>query len=327
MSQSRHARAPPAKRPVPIDPCMRTIGCSIGRDSFGSNEELWQLFVRVGLFSAVPLCKHCQQPLDIEAARKRLHFSLMCWRCRQATNIITNTPLFQVSNIRKFLAALEGWCNDDKASSIISKLGITKRTWRSYKQIFNNVVWETLRRAKASNDLVLGRDGVVVEVDECHLHGRKYNRGRPLATSALWVVGIIERDNNGPRRSAFLLTRQRGGDVLVPFIREHVAPGSILVSDEWRGYTRELDQDYTRLTINHSVQFGNTITINGQLFSINTNHIEREWVEIRKIVKNIPEDAYDAKLNKEMFRLMYFNHHPLEERPFIFLEKLAATMH
>ena len=235
MSQSRPERAPPAKRPAPIDPSMRRIGCAIGQDSFGSNEELWQLFVRVGLFPAVPHCKHCGNALDTEAVLKRLHFSLMCWRCRQATNIMKDTPLFHVSNVRKFLAALEGWCNDDKASSIIAKLGITKRTWRSYKQIFNNVVSETLRRAKPSNDLVLGGDGVVVEVDECHLHGRKFNHGRPLATSSLWVVGVIECDNNGPRRSAFLLTRRRGADVLVPFIREHVAPGSILASDEWRG--------------------------------------------------------------------------------------------
>ena len=224
MSQSRPPRPPAAKRPAPVDPCMRTIGCAIGEDSFGSNEELWQLFVRVGLLPSTPLCKHCQQPLATEAARKKLHFSLMCWRCRQATNIIATTPLFQVSNFRKFLAALEGWCNDDKSSSIISKLRITKRTWRSYQQIFNYVVWETLRRARTTNELVLGGDGVVVEVDECHLHGRKYNRGRPLATSALWVVGVIERDNNGQRRSAFLLTRRRVANVLVPFIREHVAP-------------------------------------------------------------------------------------------------------
>ena len=100
-----------------------------------------------------------------------------------------------------------------------------------------------------------------------------------------------------------------------------------MVRDEWRGYTRQLDNDYTRLCVNHSVEFGHTITLNGQLFSINTNHIEREWVEIRKIVKNLPEEAYEAKLNKEIFRLMYFNHHPLQEHPFIFLEKLAETMH
>ena len=122
------------------------------------------------------------------------------------------------------------------------------------------------------------------------------------------------------------MTRRRGADVLVPFIRENVAAGSILISDEWKGYTRVLEQDYTRLTINHSVEYGHTIDFNGQQISVNTNHIEREWVEVRKLVKNIPEDRYNEKLAKEIFRLMYFNRCPVKERPFIFLQKMAQTM-
>ena len=87
-----------------------------------------------------------------------------------------------------------------------------------------------------------------------------------------------------------------------------------------------LERDYTRLTINHSVEYGHTIDFNGQQISVNTNHIEREWVEVRKLVKNIPEDRYNEKLAKEIFRLMYFNRCPVKERPFIFLQKMAQTM-
>ena len=50
--------------------------------------------------------------------------------------------------------------------------------------------------------------------------------------------------------------------------------------------------------------YGFTVTINGQLVSVNTNHIERELVEVRKLVKHNPEDKYKAKLEKEVFRLM-----------------------
>ena len=327
MSQSRPAREPPAKRPPPFDPLPRSIGSVVGSDSFGTDPELWRTLVRVGLIPETPRCKTCHRELPFERAMSKLHFSLFCSRCRDTTNVLQDTPLFEVKFIRKFLAALQGWCNNDKASSIMASTKIAKTTWARYKTIMENVVYNTLRRARENNELILGGPGVIVEVDECRLHKRKYNRGSPLATGKLWVVGLIERDATGPRRSAFLLTRRRGADVLVPFIREHVARGSILISDEWKGYTRELEDNYQRLKINHSEEYGHTITLNGRRIAVNTNHIEREWVEVRKLVKNIPEDKYNAKLEKEVFRLMYFNRCPVKERPFIFLEKMAQTMH
>ena len=239
---------------------------------------------------------------------------------------MAETPLFEVKQYRTFLAVLQGWCNGDKSCSILASTGVAKDTFRKSMQAIKNTVALTLEKAKESNQLMLGGPGIIVEVDECHLHKRKYGRGSPLAADALRVVGVIERDATGQRRSAFLLTRRRGADVLVPFIRENVAPGSIPISDEWKGYTRVLEQDYIRLTINHSVEYGHTIDFNGQQISVNTNHIEREWVEVRKLVKNIPEDRYNEKLAKEIFRLMYFNRCPVKERPFIFLQKKAQTM-
>ena len=317
----------PGKRPPPFDPLPRNIGSVVGSDSFGSNQQIWQLFVRVGLIPALPVCHNCHRFLTMESSRKKLHSSLFCSRCRVATNVLANTPLFEVKRIRKFLATLQGLCNNDKACSIRASTRIAKTTWARYKTIFENVVFNTLRRARMANELILGGPGVIVEVDECHLHKRKFNRGQPLATGALWAVGLIERNATGQRKSAFLLTRCRRADVLVPFIREHVAPGSILISDEWKGYTRELEDDYQRLTINHSEQYGYTIMLNGQRVSVNTNHIEREWVEVRKLVKHVPEEKFNAKLEKEVFQFMYLNRCPYDERPFIFLEKMAQLMH
>ena len=327
MSQSRPARDPPAKRPPPFDPLPRTIGSVVGSDSFGKNEVVWQLLVRVGLIPEKPVCQHCHRDLPFETAKKHLHFSLMCSRYRVATNILGNTPLFEVRFIRKFLAALQGWCYEDKACSIMARTMIARDTWDRYKTIMENVVFNTLRRARQNNEMKLGGPGVIVEVDECHLHKRKYDRGQPLATGALWVVGLIERDATGQRKSVFLSTRRRSADVLVPFIRENVARGSILISDEWKGYTDELEDHYERLKINHSETYGYTIMYRGRRISVNTNHIEREWVEVRKITKNIPEDKYNAKLEKEIFRLMYFNRCRFVERPFIFLQKMAELLH
>ena len=174
---------------------------------------------------------------------------------------------------------------------------------------------------------MLGGPGVIVEVDECHLHKRKYNRGNVLASEAIWVVGLIERRNDGERRSAFMLTVRRNADVLIPFIQANVLPGSILISDQWKAYTDELERDFTRFTINHSVEYGRTIVISDMVIPINTNHIEREWVEVRKVVRHVAEDRYMLEFEREVFRMLYFNGHSRKERPFIFLEKMAQLVH
>ena len=247
----------------------------------------------------------------------------MCCSCRKATNVIKNTLLFDVRAIRKFLCALEGWCSGDKACSIRARAGLTKMMWQRYKHIFNTVVGETLDRMRGGDGGLLGGPGVVVEVDECHLHERKYHRGAALVTSAVWVVGVIERSGTGGRKAAFLLTERRSGDVLVPFIKQHIAPGTILISDEWKGYTDELQRDYTVLNINHSKEYGRYVVIDGVELSINTNHIEREWREVRKAVECRKLEQYAEELNREIFRLLFFCGCEVKERAFIFLEKMG----
>ena len=126
-----------------------------------------------------------------------------------------------VRDIRKFFGSLEGWCNGDKVCSIRSRLRITKDTWRNHKLVIQNVVDLSVKTLEESPDGKLGGPGVVVEVDECHLHSRKFQRGARLATEDIWVVGVIERVRNdqGGRRAAFFLTKKRAAGDIVPFIK------------------------------------------------------------------------------------------------------------
>ena len=321
IAMAATAELTPPRIPPPTDE-KRTIGRVVGRDSYGTNRDVWNLLARTGVIPTNPTCDACHRPLNTERAKDALHFSLMCWSCRKATSVVRNTLLFNIRAHRKFLYALEGWCRGDKACSIQASGGITKAMWRRYKHVFNTVVSKSLEGANWSSDGMIGGPGVVVEVDECHLHERKYHRGAALVTSAVWVVGVIERGDGG-RRAAFLLTERRGGDVLVPFIKQHVARGSILISDEWKGYTGDLADDYTVLNVNHSNEFGRYVVLDGAILPVNTNHIEREWREVRKVVEYRGLDCYAEQLNREIFRLLFFRDRPIEERPFIFLEKIG----
>ena len=73
-----------------------------------SHEQIWILFVRVGLVPEAPVCKRCSRPLNVEKSMAKLHFSVMCWKCKKATDLMAETPLFEVKQYRKFLAVLQG---------------------------------------------------------------------------------------------------------------------------------------------------------------------------------------------------------------------------
>ena len=97
---------------------------------------------------------------------------------------------------------------------------------------------------------------------------RKYNRGRRV--EGQWVFGGVEGDVDNPRMF-FVLVGNRNKHTLLHCIKKYIAPGSIIVSDCWRGYSdisRLEGYNYTHKTVNHSVEFK---TADGW----HTNRIER----------------------------------------------------
>mgnify|MGYP004552774633 CR=1 FL=1 len=120
-----------------------------------------------------------------------------------------------------------------------------------------------------------------------------------------------------------MLTTRRPQAVLVPFIKKWVAEDSILISDGWQGYGNELKDYYLHECVIHEHEFAHVVVIDGVEINVNTNHIEREWVEIRKIMKCISPEFYEERLRKEVFRLLYLAGKDDVEKPFIFMEKMA----
>ena len=129
----------------------------------------------------------------------------------------------------------------------------------------------------------------------------------------VWVVGVIERevtiDRRGAtaRKVAFLIVKRRDAETLTNFIVDRVWGGSILISDSWRGYTAFLQRMYTHCVVNHSVEYGKTAVVGGVTLRINTNHIEREWVEVRKALRRKPFRTYRAGLMRESYRQWFLS--------------------
>ena len=153
------------------------------------------------------------------------------------------------------------------------------------------------------------------------LHKKGWERNHP-SLSLLWVVGLVERDNTPARRLSFC-SEKRGANVLIPFIRKWVKDGTTLMSNMWSGYGKDLQQWYKHYTVNHKEEYARKEVVDGEELNINTNHIEREWRELRKMLEDYNEREYPGQINKEIFRVMFLSGHPREEWPFIFLQKMG----
>ena len=156
-------------------------------------------------------------------------------------------------------------CNN---SSIVSITGHSNTTISSYISLFRQVVSASLDR----DDTIIGGEGIVVEIDESKFGKRKYHRGHRV--EGVWVIGGVERTD---QRLMFAeVVERRDEETLLEVISRHVAPGSIVHTDLWRGYTN-LSQflNVQHRTVNHSQHFINPED------ETHTNTIEGTWNGIK----------------------------------------------
>ena len=110
-----------------------------------------------------------------------------------------------------------------------------------FRQLVANMIDET--------KLVLGGEGVEVEIDESKFAKRKYHRGHRVGTKD-WVFGGIEkllRPGEIKKRYFAVIVEDRTRLTLEPIIRKYIAPGSSISSDFWKAYDwiGEKDSGYT----------------------------------------------------------------------------------
>ena len=127
----------------------------------------------------------------------------------------------------------------------------TVSDWFSYCR---EVCRLTVERESAGHRI--GGPGKTVEIDESKFGKRKLNKGRRV--DGKWVLGGMCRET----REVFLEVlekdpqtgKERSADQLSPLIEMHVAPGTTIITDCWKGYSR-VKQLYTHKSVNHSKEF------------------------------------------------------------------------
>ncbi|CAB9516371.1 Inherit from opiNOG: protein Hydra magnipapillata [Seminavis robusta] len=126
---------------------------------------------------------------------------------------------------------------------------VTGKWFRHCRQLITEMVLMEER-----DKVMLGGEGVIVEIDESKFGKRKYNKGRRV--TADWVLGMVERTNQ--RKLAMVVVPNRKAKVLIPIITAFVRPGTTIHTDMWKGYSclqYLADYDYEHKTLCHKNEY------------------------------------------------------------------------
>jgi len=240
-----------------------------------------------------PLCGNAEASRIGTLTGTNMH---KCYVCRKRFSIRVGT-IFQDTKLplRTWYAAIWMITAHPKgiaSTTLATDLGITQKTaW---------FVLHRLRHAALTKSFNAPLSGEVA-VDETAIGGREKNKhaskrkheGRG-AVGKTFVMGIVQKD--GAVRAGVI--KSVDGRTLRGVVRTHVAPGSVLVTDEAGAYTR-LKEEYDPKTVNHSVgQYvsdeGHTTNADESLWALfkRQYHGTHHWISPKHLDAYVGEMAY-----------------------------------
>jgi len=123
----------------------------------------------------------------------------------------------------------------------------------------------------------IGGNGFIVEIDECKIGRRKYERGRIV--EGCWIFGMIVRGESTDYHLEICPDNKRDATIfLLKLIKKHVAPGTEIHSNCWKGYENLEEHAYKHYTVNHSMEFVNSDS------GAHTQTIESSWRVMRRFL-------------------------------------------
>jgi transposase-like protein len=135
--------------------------------------------------------------------------------------------------------------------------------------------------------LKIGGPCIQVQLDESKFGKRKYNRGHHV--EGAWVFAGVEKTNE--RKCFAMVVEKRDARTLNELILRYVLPGSIVITDGWKGYYPLRNSlNYEHHWVNHNISFTNsegyntnTIegTFNGLKFNIPVRKRVRGRIEFK----------------------------------------------
>jgi len=269
-----------------------------------------------GLLKGHVRCPHCRNSDRVTLHRNAESpegLAFYCVQCKRRFSV-RNGTFFSRSrlSIPQILKIIIYFVNDITVSqaSAFSKLGhSTIIDWYSFCR-------EVCAHALDMDNMVIGGPGIKVEIDETLMFKRKYNRGRLVQKH--WFFGgyCVEQ-----KRGFLIPVSKRDKATLVPLIEKHIAPGSIIESDQWLAYRDLSTMGWVHRDVNHSTNFVDPET------GANTQGVESFWNLIKRKVKFVQGSQGDLKYQRVIEAVYKHNfcfgwRMGFEERLTIFLDHI-----
>ena len=231
---------------------------------FENEENSIKYLVENNVFKPPSVCEKCNYD---NFSQHRKNWRCCRKNCRKEVSITQKTFFKNTKlKINEILRLSYYWLVGVKTLGLINISSHSSQTITNYCHYFRQIVGDSLD----FEDIIIGGENVIVEIDESKFGKRKYNRGHDV--NGAWVLGGVERT---PERKLFLLeVPDRTAETLINIIKTHVKPHSIIITGCFKSYST-LHNFFRHLTVNHSIEYVDSTT------GAHTNTIEGTWGAIK----------------------------------------------
>jgi hypothetical protein len=246
-------------------------------EEFGDSNTIIQKLRQLSLLRLNDICESCGGEMNERTRINGDGLMFFCAKrtCRKAKSI-RNGSFFARSKLSLFniMLFIHLWAKNYPEKIIIDDFVFSNNTVVDWSRFCRDLCFFHFE----NDDQIIGGLETVVEIDETLVVKRKYNRGRML--SAGWLFGGIERRTDGAFKCFMRLVYNRSEAHLCHLIREHVAPGTHIITDGWGAYTNLSTMGYTHSVVVHEENF-----VNPEDRNINTQKIEATWSSLKRFIR------------------------------------------
>lgn len=258
---------------------------------FSNEEEALNYLISNDVFYETFNCESCGGEMKRYIARNV--FQCNSQKCRGKQLSMKKGTFFFGSNLKciNILKLSHLWLSKVSIGSAIILTGHSSKTVRAFYSHFRNLVMQSID----IEDVLIGGENIIVEVDETKLGKRKYNRGHRV--DGVWVIVGIERTEE---KKVFVVpVENRDSETIDKILSTHIKSGSIIYTDRWKGYQNlNLKFGFDHKTVNHSENFKDKET------GICTNTVEgiNNGIKMGIKARNRVKDGIEGHLFEYIWR-------------------------
>jgi hypothetical protein len=228
------------------------------RDVFFDEKSCIEWLIHHEVLSIHEFCPDCGYKMSTVGKQRRCTQKA----CRKKISLFKGT-FFSKSRIacNEIMHIAYLWLTRCTADTIRSHTGHSTNTITDYSSYMRQLVASTLE----TDDMLIGGDGIVVQIDETKMGKRKYHRGHHV--EGAWVLVGVELTSD--RKVFAEVVTDRSVGTLASVLHRHIAQGSEMHTDCWKSYPVIAEAfGLSHKTVNHSQGFKDQET------GVHTNHVE-----------------------------------------------------